>query len=161
MAKQVDLTRHLKIVEKIPFVNGLSMHQVQQVLKAGSLETMSTGQMLCRDGEKSMALYILLAGELAVKDGDTELARIEPVDIVGEMGVVTNQPRCATIEVLRDVTMISVNKMKFDVLLKNDVDMAARIYRNMLNSLSQKLRTNNTRLKDKEPGDSHLVAASV
>ena len=92
--KQVNLTRHLKIVEKIPFVKGLSLHQVQQVLKAGSLETMQAGQVLCRDGEKSTAIYILLAGELVVKDGDTEFARIEPVDIVGEMGVVTNQPRC-------------------------------------------------------------------
>ena len=120
---------------------------MQQVLKAGSLETMQAGQVLCRDGEKSTAIYILLAGELVVKDGDTELARIEPVDIVGEMGVVTNQPRCATIEAAGNVTMIAVNKMHFDVLLKNDVDMAARIYRNMLSSLSQKLRSNNTRLK--------------
>jgi len=56
MAKQVNLTRHLKIVEKIPFVKGLSLHQVQQVLKAGSLETMQAGQVLCRDGEKSTAI---------------------------------------------------------------------------------------------------------
>lgn len=148
MAKKLDLTRHLKIVEKIPFVRNLSMHQVQQVLNAGRLETCAAGHILCKNGENSTEMFILLAGELAVKDGSKLLATVEPVDIVGEMGVVTNQPRCATIEVTKDSTLIKVTKIQFDALLKQDVDMAARIYKNMLDSLSQKLRSNNERLAE-------------
>jgi len=161
MGKKIDVTRHIKIVEKIPFVRNLSMHQVQQVLNIGRLETYPVGHVLCKDGEKSNAMFILLAGELAVKDGHMHLARVMPVDIVGEMGVITNQPRCATIEVVKDVTLISVGKMQFDALLKQDVDMAARIYKNMLDSLSQKLRTNNDRLSQSQEGESSLLAASV
>ncbi len=161
MGKKIDITRHLKIVEKIPFVRNLSMHQVQQVLKIGRLETHPVGHVLCRDGEKSNAMFILLSGELVVKDGQTQLARIVPVDIVGEMGVITNQPRCATIEVVKDVTLINVGKMQFDALLKQDVDMAARIYKNMLDSLSQKLRSNNNRLTQSQDSGSQLLAASV
>ncbi len=161
MGKKIDVTRHIKIVEKIPFVRNLSMHQVQQVLNIGRLETHPVGYVLCKDGEKSNAMFILLAGELAVKNGQTHLARVLPVDIVGEMGVITNQPRCATIEVVKDVTLISVGKMPFDALLKQDVDMAARIYKNMLDSLSQKLRSNNDRLTQSQDRGSQLLAASV
>lgn len=161
MGKKIDVTRHLKIVEKIPFVRNLSMHQVQQVLKAGAVETYPVGHFLCKDGEKSTAMFILLAGELAVRDGSTLLARIKPVDIVGEMGVITNQPRCATIEVVKETTVIKVGKMQFDAILKQDVDMAARIYKNMLDSLSQKLRSNNERLADAQDEDRLLYAASV
>lgn len=161
MGKKIDVKRHIKIVEKIPFVKNLSMHQVQQVLQAGHLETYPEGHILCKDGEKSNAMYILLAGELAVKDGNTLLARVVPVDIVGEMGVITNQPRCATIVVVRDVTTIKVAKMQFDALLKQDVDMAARIYKNMLDSLSQKLRSNNDRLTESKENSNNLLAASV
>ena len=161
MANKVDLSRHFKAVEKIPLVRNLSMHQVQQVLKAGHLEMYPAEHVLCRYGENSTAMYILLAGELTVKDGSTELAVIQPVDIVGEMGVITNQPRSATIAVGQDATLISVRKMQLDVLLKSDVDMAARLYRNMLNSLSEKLRKNNQRLTNKLSSDNHLVVASV
>ncbi|MBT3605545.1 MAG: cyclic nucleotide-binding domain-containing protein [Candidatus Latescibacteria bacterium] len=161
MLKKIDVTRHIKIVEKIPFVRNLSLHQMQQVLQAGSLETHPVGHLLCKDGEKSTAMYILLAGELAVRDGSTLLANVMPVDIVGEMGVITNQSRCATIEVVRDVTVIKVGKMQFDALLKQDVDMAARIYKNMLDSLSQKLRSNNERLSESKGQDNLLLAASV
>ena len=161
MGKKIDVTRHIKIVEKIPFVHNLSMHQVQQVLHIGRLETHAVGHLLCKEGEKSNAMFILLAGELAVKDGHMHLAHIVPVDIVGEMGVVTNQPRCATIEVVKDATLITVGKMQFDALLKQDVDMAARIYKNMLDSLSQKLRSNNERLSESKDCGSQLLAASV
>ena len=44
---------------------------------------------------------------------------------------------------------------------KQDVDMAARIYKNMLDSLSQKLRSNNERLSESEDRGSQLLAASV
>lgn len=161
MGKKIDVNRHLKIVEKIPFVRNLSMHQVQQVLHTGRLETFGVGHLLCKDGENSTAMFILLAGELAVKDGNTLLAKIEPVDIVGEMGVVTNQPRCATIEVTAPATVITVSKIQFDMLLKNDVDMAARIYKNMLDSLSKKLRTNNEKLAETKEDGNRLRAASV
>jgi len=161
MGKKIDVTRHIKIVEKIPFVRNLSMHQVQQVLHIGRLETHPVGHLLCKEGEKSHAMFILLAGELAVKDGHMHLAQIVPVDIVGEMGVITNQPRCATIEVVKDATLITVGKMQFDALLKQDVDMAARIYKNMLDSLSQKLRSNNERLSETQDSGSQLLAASV
>ena len=120
------------------------------------------GHVLCKDGDKSTSMFILLAGELAVKVGDEEIARVPPVDIVGEMGVVTNEPRCATIVVTQEATVMVIGKMQFDVLLKNDLDMAAKVYKNMLGSISRKLRENNARLLyHKAGGDDDLVASVV
>ncbi len=161
MARPGDVSKQLKIVEKIPFFRGLALSQAQQVLHLGQLVSYPEGHILCRDGDNSTAMFVLLAGELTVRDGDTELASISPVDIVGEMGVVTNQPRCATITVAKAATLISVGKMQFDVLLKNDVDMAARIYKNMLDSLSGKLRDNNDRLKKQQTVAGRQITASV
>lgn len=146
MAK-IDINRHIKIVEKIPLVKNLSVYQLQQVLKAGNLETQPFGYTLFRQGDKSMGFYVLLSGELIVQDGNTEIATIKPVDIVGEMGMISNQPRSATIKVTKEATLINVPRMQFEVLLRNDVDMAARIFRNMLDSLIGKLLTANEKIK--------------
>jgi len=142
MAK-LDVKRHLAIVQKIPFIKSLSTHQAQQVLKAGNLETRPFGNTLFRQGDKSQDLFILLSGELSVLDGNKEIAKIKPVDIVGEMGVVSGEPRSATVKVTTEATVISVSKIHLDVLLRNDVDMAARVFRNMLDSLISKLRNTN------------------
>jgi CRP-like cAMP-binding protein len=146
MAK-IDINKHIKIVEKIPLVKTLSSYQLQQVLRCGNLGSEPFGYTLFRQGDKSIGFYILLSGELVVLDGNTEIGHIKPVDIVGEMGMISNQPRSATIKVTKEATLINVPKMQFDALLKGDVDLAARVYRNMLDSLIGKLLTANEKIK--------------
>ena len=146
MAK-IDINKHIKIVEKIPLVKTLSSYQLQQVLRCGNLGSEPFGYTLFRQGDKSIGFYILLSGELVVLDGNTEIGHIKPVDIVGEMGMISNQPRSATIKVTKEATLINVPKMQFDALLKGDVDLAARVFRNMLDSLIGKLLTANEKIK--------------
>ncbi|MBT3211388.1 MAG: cyclic nucleotide-binding domain-containing protein [Planctomycetaceae bacterium] len=146
MAK-IDINKHIKIVEKIPLVKTLSSYQLQQVLRCGNLGSEPFGYTLFRQGDKSLGFYILLSGELVVLDGNTEIGHIKPVDIVGEMGMISNQPRSATIKVTKEATLINVPKMQFDALLKGDVDLAARVFRNMLDSLIGKLLTANEKIK--------------
>lgn len=151
-----------KVVEKIPFFRHLSGGQIQQLLHAGQMHTREAGEILCQRNDRSTEIYLLLSGELSVRDGDTELAKVKPVDIVGEMGVVTNQPRSASIEVWKSATLLSISKIRFDAILKKDVDMAAKIYRNMLESLSQKLRDTNAQLsQSQKKADSEHIMASV
>ncbi len=162
MAAKAESSVNLKVVEKIPFFRGLSFNQIRQVLQAGQLKSYQEGNVLCYNGDKSREIFILLAGELVVKDDDVELARIKPVEIVGEMGMITNEPRCASIEVVADATLMVIGKMQFDVLLKNDIDMAVKIYKNMIDSLSQKLRDNNIQLtKTLLEADPQIAASAL
>jgi putative ABC transport system ATP-binding protein len=149
------------IVEKIPFFHGLSLNQVRQILHAGATGSFEEGHVLCKDGDKSTSMFILLSGELSVKVGDEEIARVQPVDIVGEMGAVTSEPRCATILAARESAVMVIGKMQFDVLLKNDLDMAAKVYKNMLGSISHKLRENNARLLQRHAKTDEGIVASV
>ena len=145
MNRKIDLSQRIGIIQKIPLFAGLSLDQIQQILKATNLEHFSPGHVLFKGGDKSTALYILLSGKLTVKDEDTEYGQIEPVDLVGEMGIVTDAVRSASVEVIQEATLLSVSKIRFDILMKNDIIMAAQIYRNMLDSIINKLRTTNER----------------
>lgn len=150
------------IIEKIPFFRGLLPHQARQLLRIGRVRKFLKSQVLCQDGDNSTAMYILLDGELVVKDEDVELARLTPLDIVGEMGLVTGLPRCATIEVTEDATLMVVGRIEFDALLKTDGKMAAQIYKNMLDSLCRKLRENNVQLvKSRSKANRQIVASSI
>ena len=104
-------------------------------------------------------MFILVSGELAVKNGDVELSRIRPVDVVGEMGVITGMPRSATIEVAEDATLIAIRKMVFDLLIKKDIDLAGKVYKNVFESLCRKLEENKDQLvKGFSAGDGQTAA---
>jgi CRP-like cAMP-binding protein/CheY-like chemotaxis protein len=148
-----------KMTQKIPFLQGLSAHQVRHLLQAGQVTRFKKGQLLCRAGDKSTAMFILVSGELSVKSGDVELSRIRPVDVVGEMGVITGMPRSATIEVAEDATLIAILKMVFDLLIKKDIDLAGKVYKNVFESLCRKLEENRDQLAKGFSGDNGAAAA--
>ena len=151
------LAAQIKIIEKIPFFRGLSLSQVRELLQAGKMDTYKAGEMLCRQGDYSTALYILMAGELAVRDTDIELDRVQPVDIVGEMGLVTGDVRCASVEITKDATVMVVGKLRFDAIMKDDLYMTARIYQNMLISLCSKVRASNKRWQNQDQLSAKVV----
>ncbi len=94
-------------------------------------------------------MYILLSGELIVVTIEgIRVATILPVTTVGEMGVITGQPRSATVEVSKPSNIFVVNKRSFDNMLREDGDMRAMVYKNIIDVLAGKLNNDNVRLRD-------------
>ena len=137
----MDFTR---VIEKIPVFSDLSPYQVQQFLKGCKSRTYKAGQVLCKAGEPSNEMFILVTGALSVTTSDgVELTHIGPAGTVGEMGLVTNMPRCATITAVTSVNVLIINRGHFTKLLKEDADMGMKIYHNLLQILVSRLRENN------------------
>ena len=129
-----------RVVDKVPAFNSLSGPQVYQVLKAGSIRSCKAGDILCEKGDESSEMFILLSGKLRVRIGVMELWRVSSAEIVGEMSLITGLPRTATVETIEDSALFVIKKESMDSLLEGNPDLAAKVYRNMLESLCQKLR---------------------
>ena len=78
----MDSHKELKIIEKIPLFQGLSLNQVRQLLNSGQMVNYQKGKILCKEGDKSTDMLILLAGELITKRKNKELISVTLVDIV-------------------------------------------------------------------------------
>jgi NTE family protein len=80
------------------------------------------GQTLCRQGDPSDALYVLCSGSLGAfgpslsTDRERLLGVIAPGETVGELRLLTEQPRSATVRALRDCTLLKLSRG--DVLLR-------------------------------------------
>ena len=132
-----------KVIAKIPAFRGLSFSQAYHLLRGGEKVVYTSHEVLCREGDKSTDMYVLLTGELSIKSNDTEISRVRPVDVVGEMGLITGLPRCATIEVVGEATLFKISKDVLDKALEEKHEMAAKVYKNMLDSLCRRLREAN------------------
>ncbi|MBK7898090.1 MAG: mechanosensitive ion channel [Azonexus sp.] len=75
----------------------------------------AAGDVLTRQGAIAHWLYIILAGEAEVvrRNGDGEehaLARLKPGDFFGEMGLLTGEPRTASVHAVTDVECYRLDK---------------------------------------------------
>ena len=139
-----------QVLKKIPLFHGLSPSQIRKVLGLSTLESYQPGNNICVGGDESSdEMYVLLAGELAVKTEDgVRVATLKPVTTVGEIGLITRQPRSATVEALQSSRILLIPKTPFEHLLRADRDVQVTIFRNVIEILSTKLSDDNIRMRD-------------
>ena len=89
---------------------------------------------MLRAGEKADALYIILAGraKVVVDDGDgreVTLTVIGPNEFFGEMSLIDDKPRSASVEAIEPCEVLYISKAAFMGCLKDNFDVAMLMLR--------------------------------
>jgi len=135
------IEQYLGILDKIPAFRNLSVEQFKKLLSISSTRVLSATNPLCREGDVSDALYVLIKGKLAVllPDGK-EIGRVEPVTIVGEMGVLTDSPRSATVIAREDSILLVIGRNELTLMFRTEPDLCRTLLLNVIAELSGKVR---------------------
>jgi small-conductance mechanosensitive channel/CRP-like cAMP-binding protein len=122
-AMRREMAIRLRVLSGIELFDGLN--ETERDALAAALERLpfADGGVLFRKGDAADSLYVLAAGRLAVYDeggdrGRRLLARVVAPDYVGEMGLLTGQPRGATVVADGEVMCYRVDKAGFDSILR-------------------------------------------
>lgn len=107
---------------------------------------MKAGEPFFGEGDQGRSFYILLGGEASVEklcDGATvELAKIKPGGCFGEMALVDNTRRSATVRSVTDTVALRFPKEKLDT----QPEAAAYIYRNISKILVGRVAAGNAKV---------------
>lgn len=87
------------------------------------------GDCIAREGEAGDELFVVESGEISVLDAadDSVVATLGPGDIVGEISLITDQPRTATIRADSDVSVWVLQRQPFDTLCADHPELRARL----------------------------------
>lgn len=101
----------LRIIEKVPIFNNMGAENVKTVLQLCERRTVQPWDTLCKVREQSNDMAILLSGLLGVFNAENrQLSTIQPVALVGEVGLITGQPRTATVRAIQQSSMLVLGK---------------------------------------------------
>jgi CheY-like chemotaxis protein len=122
---------------------------VQQIVGLCIGKTYEEETTICHSDVVSDEMYILVTGKLRIITGDgIEVAWLTPVTTVGEMGMITQQTRSATVIATEPSYVLTIQSPPFELLLRQNVGLQARIYRNIIDILSKKIINDNVRSRD-------------
>ncbi len=98
------------------------------------------GEVLFRQGDPSDSLYAVVHGRLqaVIQRADGAPPLIKPIPrgtCVGEMGVLTDKPRSATVKAVRDSELIRLPKAEFSTLLDRSPQIAAALAKTLAERL--------------------------
>lgn len=95
--------------------------------------------LLFAKGDEAREMYIVKSGELQIFDGNFVLETLHPGDVVGEMALVDQSPRSASVKALTPAEVIPINEKRFLWMVEQTPFFAVR----MLKVLTARLRKAN------------------
>jgi predicted acylesterase/phospholipase RssA/CRP-like cAMP-binding protein len=132
----------------VPFAAEPALRELMVGIEIGG------GQWLFRQDEAGDSLYLLVRGRLRVwrdvpeesGEEDVLLGEVAPGESVGEVGLLTGQPRSAGVRAIRDSLLVRVDRQAFETLaarnpplvMKLAASVAERLRQNMLPSAAGK-----------------------
>ena len=114
---------------------GLEDDELQEMAELTEIRTYPPDHVLCHEGAYEGVFYIIADGNAAIskKMGDGEEDRVLRVsgrgDMVGEMAMIQNVPRAATVRTTTECTVLEMEKQDFETILSRSPRMAMDIIR--------------------------------
>ena len=122
---------------------GISPDEVAELINNSKLVNFPAGTVLCHENALEDTFYLILDGEVEVtkviNNRETRLLKKLGVgDFFGEMALIHNAPRAATVKTLTELIALEIHKEAFDRVLKNSSSVSMA----MVREISQRLREN-------------------
>lgn len=123
--------------------NGLTEEELQEMAVLTHLCTYPPDHILCQEGADENVFYILADGHAVIsknispQEGERVLRVAGRGDLIGEMALIQNAPRAATVRTVTDCTVLEMNKEDFEAMLSHSPRMAITIIRTTLERLRE------------------------
>ena len=134
----------IDVLASVPMFAGLDRSRLILLSFASERFSYEEGETVFLQGEIGDNAYVVLEGEadviLETLDGPKKLVTMAKNDLFGELALLCDAPRTATIKAGSDLTLMSISKDIFVKLVAEDVDMSARLTRSVADRLERTTR---------------------
>jgi NTE family protein len=122
----------------VPVFAGLSAEMLERVGELASEESLRRGEWLFREGEPADGVYVVRVGHLEVVQtaqagqggpGSETINTLTRGAVLGELALLSETVRSASIRALRDTELLKIEKAHFDSLLRAEPELALSLTR--------------------------------
>lgn len=101
-----DTLSRMVWLSQVAVFERLDLESLADIAETAEVRLYDRGTWLCREGEPSTDAFMLQSGALEVIGGGTRIGELGPRSIVGEIGVLTQRPRAASLRVTTAVARV-------------------------------------------------------
>ncbi len=145
---------------------GITPGEVQEIIINSQIKSYPAGTVLCQEDAIETTFYMILEGDFEVTKtiNNTQVRLLKTLnagDFFGEMALIHNAPRAATVKALTPAVVLELEKEGFDRVLKHSPSVATA----MISEISNRLRANDQlaiedlRLRAREIADAYQKLA--
>jgi CRP/FNR family cyclic AMP-dependent transcriptional regulator len=127
--QKVDLIRH------VPLFAHVSKGELQQIAQIADEIDLREGKEMTTQGARGREFFVLLEGTADVKKDGSRINQLKGGDFFGEIALVSDTPRTATVTATSPVRALVITDRSFKRLMKDSPKIQAKV----LSALAERL----------------------
>ena len=144
----MDLLQEAELLRKVPMFSRLEPAKLKLLAFTSENLSFEDGEVLFLVGDPADSAYVIMEGEVEVMAetdaGEVVAVTLKPNQLFGEMAVLSNAPRSATIRAKGQLRALRITDEAFIKLLSDNPDVALDVLR----QLSDKLAASHRQFED-------------
>lgn len=133
---------HEEFLARVPIFANCTAQEITAIVAVAQESGFQAGQIIVTQGTPGQAFYLILSGRVEIIRDGQSLGAFGPGDFFGEMSLLDQAPRSATIRALEPTVCLMLSSWDFKALLEQHPSIAVKL----LEILSRRLRVADERL---------------
>jgi len=138
----------MEALRKIPLFRHLTYKEQTAVLSIATTRTFPGGREIVTEGQPGEELFVVIRGRVAIEKNGVEIAELRAGGHFGEMGLIDNAPRSATVRATEPTRVMVISRSDLMNLMKRESILAVKMLWSFVQVLSDRLRATNSELSE-------------
>jgi CRP-like cAMP-binding protein len=121
----------LELLGGVPLFAGCSKGELRWVSGISTEETFEAGAEVIREGELGWDFFVIVEGQAEVRRKRRKVSTMGPGDFFGEIALVADMPRTATIVASTDLLVLTITDVDFRELVLDQPKIAQKVLRSL------------------------------
>lgn len=121
----------IELLRGVPLFANCSKAELQQIAQLADELDLADGATLIREGERGREFIVVAEGTVKVTRGGTTIRELGSGDFIGEIALVVDRPRTATVTATSPVRLLVVTDRAFSRLLEQVPSISLKVMQSL------------------------------
>ena len=117
----------MELIRRVPLFAGCSRAELAKVAQLADELTVPEGKELTREGAPGREFFVVVEGGAVVRRKGRKVATVESGDFLGEIALLANVPRSATVVTTEESRLLVITDRAFRSLLRDAPSISAKV----------------------------------
>ena len=117
----------IELLKKVPLFAGCSKSELRQLAKVADELDLREGTVLTREGRPGREFFVLIDGTAEVRKKSKKIADLGPGDWLGEIALITDSPRTATVTATSPLDVLVITDRRFRSVVETMPSIALKV----------------------------------
>ena len=126
------------LLQRVPLFSGLDPRELETIARTVHERTFNAGDAIASEGEGGVGFFVIREGQAKVEVGGSEVRTLGPGDHFGEIALITEGPRTATVTAASELKCYGLTPWEFHPLVQTNASIAWKLLQALAKQLERR-----------------------